>query len=457
MNKQALNRIIEKPRWFITSPWFTVLLIAISSVSMFTGFEFTGVVVLSIMLTLTLAVSDDLLPAFETLLAICCFAIRLRKTYMNFFNLWPLALPIIALLLIHICCYKIKLSKVSFTSGMIATSVALMLGGIGFISYAEYTAMESVYHIFMLGFGTMLFAMYFAGSLERERKYNLQDKFAEIMVMVIVIICIAIAEEYISRWGEFTSKMSVLPFQWRNNASTLLMLSMPFGFYFAKKRFRYSLIALLAYIGIVFTGSRGGLLFGSVELGLCVITMLIVDKRHRKIYAIGVALLAVTVAILSRYMFELISYTIQRFMDPGENSIRLELIDRGISDFRNNLIFGTGMGYMGNRDVHPSVQLALCWYHCSLVQVPASMGIVGIIAYIWLNIQRVKLFIKKISFFGIIMMLSFIGLEMMSLVNPGIFCPLPYLIIVTFYFVIMDKTDLGGKEELKKIMKGEKQ
>ena len=106
---------------------------------------------------------------------------------------------------------------------------------------------------------------------------------------------------------------------------------------------------------------------------------------------------------------------------------------------------------MGNRDIHSSAKYALCWYHCSVVQVPASMGVAGILAYLFLNIQRIKVFIKNISLFNITLFISFIGLEMMSLVNPGLFAPVPYLLMISLYFPIMEgvkqNTVLQNKEE----------
>jgi hypothetical protein len=110
---------------------------------------------------------------------------------------------------------------------------------------------------------------------------------------------------------------------------------------------------------------------------------------------------------------------------------------------------------MGNRDVHPSAKHALCWYHNSIIQVAASCGAVGIAAFTFLNVQRIRVFIKNISFFAIIMLLSFIGLEMMSLVNPGIFVPVPYLFIVSIYFIVMQYQNTGGKESLVKLRRGE--
>jgi hypothetical protein len=35
--------------------------------------------------------------------------------------------------------------------------------------------------------------------------------------------------------------------------------------------------------------------------------------------------------------------------------------------------------------------------------------------------------------------LSYISLELMSLVNPGILCPMPYLLLVVIYMIVVEK------------------
>ncbi len=258
------------------------------------------------------------------------------------------------------------------------------------------------------------------------------------MVEVIAVLAVCLLQEYLSRKDEFLATMSVIPFQWRNNAATLLMLAMPFAFYRAMKKYRYFFWGILSYAEIIFTGSRGGLLFGTVELGICFILLLIFDKKHRLYNILMLLFAAAGLIIAKKYLLEILAYTIERIKDPGENSIRLEMFSRGINDFKRNIFNGQGLAYMGNRDVHASAKHTLCWYHCTFIQVPASFGIVGIIAYIYLNIQRIKLFIKNISPFNLTMFVSFTGLEMMSLVNPGVFVPFPYLFMITAYFAIME-------------------
>ena len=112
---------------------------------------------------------------------------------------------------------------------------------------------------------------------------------------------------------------------------------------------------------------------------------------------------------------------------------------------------------MGNSDVHNNAEFTLCWYHCSPIQSLGSFGIVGVAAYGYLIYLRIRTLAKNFTFFNIAMFLSYIGLEMMSLVNPGIFVPFPYLFLVTIYFVVMERCNSEkDKQLLNKTVKGEK-
>ena len=43
--------------------------------------------------------------------------------------------------------------------------------------------------------------------------------------------------------------------------------------------------------------------------------------------------------------------------------------------------------------------------------------------------------------------LSYISLELMSLVNPGILCPVPYLLLITIFMIVVEKCDDGEAQE----------
>lgn len=448
-----LRSAAEKLEKFNSSGCYSILLFAAACVFMIIDREVIGVYALAALVSFTLIVSDDLLPGLEGLLVICCFAIRCKNSGPEFFALWPLGIPTAVFFISRFIVYRPKLRRLSFLPGMAAVSAAILLGGAGIIYWKSYFSPTSLFYMFSLGAGMMLLVSYIATYLNPERGYDFARRFSMIHITPIFTLCFALFQEYASRFDEFSQNFSVIPFQWRNNAATILMMCMPFAFYLAAGKYSRTFIGLLDYIAILFTGSRGGLIFGTAEIIICLTLMLIIDRKHRKYNLITIGVCALAVILASRILMEIISYTIQRMLDPDENSIRIRLMERGIEDFKANPLFGRGIGYMGNRDIHHSAKHTLCWYHCSVIQVIASMGITGVAAYTFLNIQRIRCFIKNISFFSLILFTAFIGLEMMSLVNPGVFAPFPYLMFATIYFAAMECCGKSGKS-LKEMMKG---
>lgn len=449
---------MDKTKNFLSSDWFTVILIVGAVGIVFTGSEIIGTLVFVLIFGITMALTDDWMPLLQIILFTTCFAIRCKNSFSTFMNYWWIIPIMVALIACHFVRFKAKFSKGSCFYGIIATSVAVTLGGLGIITAKEYFFYTSLFYIFMLGFAMVIIYSYMSATLKQKESYVFSEKFSKMMVCIILLLAVCLFEEYFSNREQLIDGFEILPFQWRNNAATMLMLAMPFAFYLSAKDFAFFFIGILDYILILFTGSRGGMLFGVIELMICIVVMFILDKRHRPAIAAIIGVSLVVTLLTYKTWFDTLSYTLFRLIDPDENSIRLQLISRGIEDFKSNILFGRGIGYMGNRDVHKSADFALCWYHCSPIQIIGSFGLCGVAAYGYLIYLRIKTLLKNFTFFNIIMFISYIGLELMSLVNPGIFAPFPYLFLITIYFVIMEKCNSDeDKKVLARIMKGEKQ
>ncbi len=440
---------MEKIRKFLSSEIYSAILFLAACAVIFTGKEVLGTMLFAVVISASMALTDDLMPPLQGILFTVCFAIRCKLSYDEFFGYWYFAIPIVIFFVLHFILYPCRLSKGECFYGILAASAVTTLGGLGIITAKEYFSPTSVFYIISLGFGTLLIYSYMCSALKMRTEYEFSEKFSRVMASMIPMLSVCLIQEYISRLDEFLKVMSVIPFQWRNNASTLLMLAMPFAFYLSAKRFGWFFVGIISYIAIIFAGSRGGMIFGLAELIICIIAMLYIDKRHRKQIIIVILACLCGLFLIRQYLFDIIRYTVERMLDPSENSIRLGLIPRGIEDFKSNPLFGRGLGYMGNRDIHHSAKFTLCWYHCSPVQIIGSFGIAGILGYGFLLFTRIKLFIKNISFFNIMVFLSYLGIEMMSFVNPGVFVPFPYLFLVTIFFVIIEKCNSQkDKEEL---------
>lgn len=424
---------------FVFSKYFTISLFALGTFFAFIGAEVFGTLVFCLIITGVFALTDDFLPTLESIMFVICFAIRCKNSFDSFIKFWWMAPPIVILFLIHFFRFKIKFEKGRCFNGILAASIATTLGGLGIISFKEYFSLTSVFYVFLLGFGMLLIYMYLSATFKIRDEYVFSQRFAQIMTAIILFLFVCVFEEYFSRRAEFFADPNVLAFQWRNNASTILMLVMPFPFMLSVKKFPYFFVGILSYITILCTGSRGGMIFGLIELGICLVFMLVVDKPHRKhIFAfIGVAAGCALIAI--KPLLDMLSYTLGRLVSYSENTIRLQLIQRGWGDFKANVLFGRGIGYMGNNDVHNNAKFTLCWYHCSPIQVIGSFGLAGVAAYGYLIYNRIKVLSENISLFNLFVFISYIGLELMSLVNPGIFSPFPYLFLITFYMVAIEK------------------
>lgn len=446
---------MKKIRKFLASDLYTAILFIGACIVIFSGKEVIGTIAFAYAIGLTMVLTDDLIPALQGALFTVCFAIRCKNSFNEFFIYRYLAIPLAIMFFSHFFLYRTKLSKGKCFWAIFAASAATTLGGTGAISAKEYFSVTSIFYIIMLGFGMLLIYCYLCSSLRQKDEYEFSDRFSKLMASIIPMLSVCLFQEYFSRKDEFLAVLGVIPFQWRNNASTLLMLAMPFAFYLSARFYGWFYVGILSYIAILFSGSRGGMIFGLAELILCLAIMIFIDKKHRIHTLITICICITGVFLLRKTLFEVIGYTIERLLDPNENSIRLGLIPRGIEDFLSNPLFGRGLGYMGNRDIHQSAEFNLCWYHCSPIQVIGSFGLAGVAAYGFLIFTRIRILIKNITFFNIMTFTSYIGIEMMSLVNPGVFAPFPYLFLVTAFFVIIEKCNSeNDKSALSQIRKG---
>jgi hypothetical protein len=244
--------------------------------------------------------------------------------------------------------------------------------------------------------------------------------------------------------------------RWRNNTSTILMMALPFAFFRANKSSYSIIIGFIFYMAMLLTGSRGGMVFGTIELVMCIVMFVLYDKRRRLAYAIICGCFVIAALIYLPEITEFLNYTLKRlfkvinqFLMGGEDTeTRVRHYARGVQDYLNNPVFGTGLGNMANRDIFKNKPGALCWYHCEPIQIAGSFGTVGIIAFIYQFVKRNLLIWKKATLFNMTIFLSYISLELMSLVNPGILCPVPYLLLITIFMIVVEKCD-DGEEQVK--------
>ena len=77
------------------------------------------------------------------------------------------------------------------------------------------------------------------------------------------------------------------------------------------------------------------------------------------------------------------------------DSGRIKLFKEAWELFKAHPIFGVGKGYVGTGT--PTNEIGIYWFHSTFFQVIASMGIVGLMAYVYYYWARLKILFSNIK------------------------------------------------------------
>ena len=79
------------------------------------------------------------------------------------------------------------------------------------------------------------------------------------------------------------------------------------------------------------------------------------------------------------------------------------------------------------------------WYHMMIPQIVGSMGLVGVLAYTFQSVGRFKMALKNPDFWSLCLGISYLGILLMSQLNPGEFVPLPYELLTVVLFILQER------------------
>ena len=446
---------LRQLRQFFASPLCLALQFALGALAVVFDAEPVGLIAFLLLFSAQMALCDDVLTPFAPALLACLIMITasenpafratedaLYKQFLPF--AWLVFLPVGAVIA-HFVFYRTRPAWGRAGWAMLAVSAATTLGGVGAISAKEYFAGGALYHTALLGFGMLLIYILLSGAVAEDKDGRLARFVPNMMLALGLLAAFMVFHLYLSRLPVLIKRPQIIEFQWRNNVSTFLMLALPFPFYKAFKRPVWLLTGLVMYLATLLSSSRGGMLFGTVELAMCVLFLLLADKKHRLLYLGAVAAVIVAIILCLPLWGPFLWPTIYRLLQSVLNSdqeIRMQLYRRAVQDFLAHPVFGVGIGWMGNRDIHPSKEFALCWYHNAPLQIIGSLGLAGALAYLYQYVVRIRIFLRSpATKFRLTLFLSWAGLELMSLVNPGVFAPIPYLLILTILVVVAEKSE----------------
>ncbi|MBE6543243.1 MAG: O-antigen ligase family protein [Ruminococcaceae bacterium] len=427
---------------FALSPLAFAIQFFLACLIVILDFQINGVAIFGFIGIGMLVLCSDLLSICLPILLCSVFATALYDSAEKFLSfIIPEAVLIVLSVIFHFLVYgrkKLMVGK-SFW-GLLAVSAAITLSGIGSISPREYFAPSALYYTFFLGFGLLAVYVIINTYFDCKRDYDVFEKFAIIMYFMGIFACFNILNYYIDSIQEFISSPGLVTFQAANNLSTFLMFALPFPFYFAIKKSKLHLVsAFLMYVSLVLSGSGGGFLMGSVMMLLCVVYMAVYDKKWRVLWIAVLSVGTVCGIILFGHLLSV--YNFASFEDIFySNNFRIALFRRSLGDFAENPIFGAGLTHRGNTDIYNPKAGAMTWYHMMLPQIWGSMGIVGLAAYGFNLYKRGRMILEaRRDLYSMTLGMSYIGLFLMSQVNPGEFCPIPYALLAVLIFIFIER------------------
>lgn len=371
------------------------------------------------------------LPFFLlSLLLIFCY-----DSYDVFIRYVWLAPVVLVALTMHLVRLRPKFRRGASFLPLCAVALATLLGGVGSVSAAEYFSPMALYYC--LGLGPALVGVYLILKNEivsdRDRAELLLDLAAFGLTATAVVLLYRLFQ-----LPEILATGTLPLIQWSNNISTILMLTVPAVFALSGKHLAWIGAGFAGVAAAMLSGSRGGILLMPFVAVACLFWLWQRERGEAFVrrmwmqYFFCLSLL-VLIAMAALALTGWLDFAL-----PEKNEARWQLFFRSFEDFAANPLFGKGLCYAGNADLYQSKQGGMNWYHMFLPQIVGSLGICGILAWGWQLYTRVKLSFRARNTPEFAFAFCYFGLLLMSQVNPGEFCPLPYAFCAVLCFVALE-------------------
>lgn len=310
--------------------------------------------------------------------------------------------------------------------GILALFLGYLLSGIG-SSQWENVSTQNLLFAFIQGVSVLLPYFLLTGLVkwdEAPKAYlawtGMCMGFVLLAELVNVYIQFDVIEEGIinrrmiySGWGHY------------NNMGALLAMMIPFPFFLTGKGKHASvfyIIGLLFLVGVIFTCSRGSILFGVMTYGASYLASLVHSRNARSNLVIHICTILLVIAVYIFFYDRILNLFQMMIEQQLDSAGRVTGYIEGWKQFTQFPIFG-GTFYPIDYDLYSwsvSAEFVAFFpprWHNTIVQLLASCGIVGFAAYVFHRFQTAALFFKRFStkkLFALISMLTLLGTSLLD-------------------------------------------
>lgn len=440
MSEQILKRL----RAFLNSTYISWLYTVLACLTVSFSLENYAIPLFILWVLLVLLTDPSFLNVFLPVTLLCGFAIRTASQSTYLLNHMWLAVPVVAVIAVHFILYG-KKQKLRFLFPHIAVSVALALGGLFFISPENYFKPDALYYVFFLGFGMLFFYVWFRSGVASNEYYDVREKLMQSFLLLGVFCTYSILDETLRLFLATGTPFGA--YLWSNDICELMLFCIPAAFYYSKKHYAFVAVGFVFYGTMALTRSFSAVLAGGILLLACLAYLFCYRKKFRALTAVFFALICVgAIALAAWAAVEKGGF---HTLFAEEENGRIALIRSAWEGFLSSPIFGVGIGtpsrYVGF--------MSIDWTHNYLFQILGSMGAVGVIAYGYQLYARGRLIFSKRDPFRMAAALSYLGIFLVSMLQPGEFCPMPYEMMAVMIFAVLEASDEEDKAKSEKEQK----
>ena len=399
-----------------------------------------------------LILTKDISPILPILFfAIASFS-NLNAFYSNL--LWVIAGLVLISLVIHFFRFPIKKFKFGGLSlPIVIVTVALFLAGINAENLENYSS--GLLTAFCVGPLALVLYLLFTNYFCPPKDFDYKNYFCDFIIWLAILSTFQIYIFY-RVWGFSFDLNANMGFANRNSLGAIIVFSLPFNYYkLSKNKNSLSTILTLAlcYFGVYLSGSEACLALAVAFTPFMMFftykhTSVSTKKILNYVYLV-ISISCVTFLGVCAYNNRLLEQLDKLSLILTNHSGRGVLYDLAISEFLKNPIFGAGLFYSPT-DIEVSMLTGGLYsfnFHSVLYHSLGAMGLVGFFAYAFYYYKRFRILTETNTAFNAFSTLSMIIYTCYALVDTTEFTPVPNLILITLFFVVVEHLNKKGNPE----------
>lgn len=406
------NSFKDRTNRFFVSPWYIFVVLLLSAAAHLLAAELVAYTVFALIAVYVCLVGNDFLPIAPLLL----FSYILPSANNNpgkneasiFSTGWFLALAVavvVSFLIFFIRNIKKLFScKRSLIWGMLALCAGYLLSGIFSEAYGTVAGKNLLFAALQC---SCVILPYFLLSGGVDWRKVRKDYLAWVGVCAGVLLLLEVFWSYRTGGviidGVINRKKIFTGWGMYNNLGAMLAMMIPFAFCLGTQHHKGWLGMFLGgvfLLGVVMTCSRASMIAALGIYVLCSLIMLFqAHNRRRTLWCVGCLFGVAVVAFLvfHKSILQLYSGFLDKITDPSSRHI---LFAEGWKVFKEAPVFGSSFYSPGYQPWDFSTVDAFSSafpprWHNTFIQLLASCGVVGLLAYIFHRFQTVKLFFRR--------------------------------------------------------------